>query len=263
MMRVPVRPPARPGRDHRDLEDLERARDVDALAAGEGEHVARAVAEADLEHRNRERAVERRVRRHRDDHVTSSQRFLAVCVAVPLCLRPQPCIRDRVGCDQVRRRDEPVPVVDLDAAQALPLRNGQRERRRRDDSLDERRAQAHGSHECARGDELDRRLPVPRLRPRVRRARRRRPGPGGTDPGRTRGAPAARRSASYACRCRAPRRIRSHRHGSPRPSPTSLRPAYARSSLRRAAPSSGAGRRWSRTRGLPGARRSNAGARRG
>ena len=81
MIRVPVRPAREPGRDDRHLEDLQRTRDVDPLAAREREHLARAVAEADLEHGHRERPVERGVRRHRDDHVTISQAFRTVCVA--------------------------------------------------------------------------------------------------------------------------------------------------------------------------------------
>ena len=61
-------PRARPaageaGRDDGDVEALQRARDVDALATRERQHVARAVAEADLEDRNGERAVERGVER--------------------------------------------------------------------------------------------------------------------------------------------------------------------------------------------------------
>ena len=76
------RAPARePGRDHRHVEDLQSPRDVDALAAREREDVARAVAEADLEHGHRQRPVERGVGRNGDDHDTISQRLLIVRVA--------------------------------------------------------------------------------------------------------------------------------------------------------------------------------------
>ena len=61
----PRSPSGEPGRDDRHLEDLQRARDVDALAAGEREHLARAVPEADLEDGDGQRAVERGVRRSR------------------------------------------------------------------------------------------------------------------------------------------------------------------------------------------------------
>ena len=66
-------PRARPaageaGRDDRDVQPLERARDVDPLAAGERQARARAVAVAELEVRHGQRAVERRVHRDGDDH---------------------------------------------------------------------------------------------------------------------------------------------------------------------------------------------------
>ena len=78
-----------PGRDHGHVEDLQRAGDVDALAAREREHLARAVAEADLEHRHGQRPVERRVRRHGDDHVTIPQRLRRGLGRVPLRLREE------------------------------------------------------------------------------------------------------------------------------------------------------------------------------
>ena len=79
-----------PGGDHRHVEDLQRASDVDALAAREREHLARAVAEADLEHRHRQRPVERGIRRHRDDHVIIPQRFEAVWVAYHVAFAKKP-----------------------------------------------------------------------------------------------------------------------------------------------------------------------------
>ena len=79
-----------PGRDDRHVEDLQRARDVDPLSAGEREHLARAVAETDLEDGHGERAVERGVRRHGDDHVTISHRLSAVCVAYHFAFAQKP-----------------------------------------------------------------------------------------------------------------------------------------------------------------------------
>ena len=67
-MRVPVRAAREPGRDDRDVEPLERARDVDPLAAREREDVARAVALTELQRRDGERAVERGVEGDGDDH---------------------------------------------------------------------------------------------------------------------------------------------------------------------------------------------------
>jgi len=56
------------GRDHRDVQPLEGTRDVDALAAGERETLARTVALAELEVRDGQRPVDRSVQSHRDDH---------------------------------------------------------------------------------------------------------------------------------------------------------------------------------------------------
>ena len=67
-----------PCRDDRDLEDLERAGDVDPLTARERQHLARAMAVADLEDRNGQRAVERGVDGDGDDHVTSPHTLWAV-----------------------------------------------------------------------------------------------------------------------------------------------------------------------------------------
>src|SRR5262249_46674675 len=79
-----------PGRDHRHLENLQRAGDIDALPARESEHLTRAVPEADLEHRNGEGAVERRIGRHRDDHVTIPHRLRTVCVTCHLAFASSP-----------------------------------------------------------------------------------------------------------------------------------------------------------------------------
>ena len=67
-MCVPVAPPAKPGRDHGLAERLQRARDVDALAARHRALFDGAVAAPEPEVRHRERLVDRRVERDRDDH---------------------------------------------------------------------------------------------------------------------------------------------------------------------------------------------------
>src|SRR6266508_3097692 len=67
-----------PGRHDRDVEPLERARDVDPLAPGQRESLARAVALAQLEVRHRDRPVERDVERDGDDHVNQSPMWLNV-----------------------------------------------------------------------------------------------------------------------------------------------------------------------------------------
>ena len=59
------------GREHRLTERLERARHVDALSARLHETLGAAVAEADLEVRDAQRLVDRRVQRHRHDHGAS------------------------------------------------------------------------------------------------------------------------------------------------------------------------------------------------
>ena len=145
--------PARePGRDDRHLEDLQRAGDVDALAAREREHLARAMAEADLEHRDGERPVERRVRRDRDDHVTIPQRLRRGLRSRTTSPSPtSPASATGFGGDEVGRRDEPVAVVDLDPAEAFSLRHGERERRRSDRRARRAASRSAASARCERG----------------------------------------------------------------------------------------------------------------
>ena len=64
-----------PGRDDRHVEPLQRARDVDPLAAGERQHLARPVALPALEVRHGQRAVERCVQRDGDDHEKKPPRW--------------------------------------------------------------------------------------------------------------------------------------------------------------------------------------------
>jgi hypothetical protein len=67
-MCVPVAPPAKPVGDHRLAERLQRARDVHALAARHRALLDRAVTPPKPEVRHRQRLVDRRVERDRDDH---------------------------------------------------------------------------------------------------------------------------------------------------------------------------------------------------
>src|SRR5206468_2846494 len=67
----PRRPAREPGRDHRLAERLERAGDVDALAARHRALLDRAVTAAEPEVRHGERSVDRGVERDGDDHAAS------------------------------------------------------------------------------------------------------------------------------------------------------------------------------------------------
>ena len=60
--------PGEAGRDHRHTQVLQRAGDVDPLAAGERQAGARAVALAELEVRHGQRAIDGGVERDGDDH---------------------------------------------------------------------------------------------------------------------------------------------------------------------------------------------------
>ena len=71
-MRAPVRAAGEPGGDHRPAEQLQRPRDVDALAAGDGPRLDRAVATSEPEVRDGDGPVDRRVERHGKDHCGSS-----------------------------------------------------------------------------------------------------------------------------------------------------------------------------------------------
>ena len=134
-IRVPVRPPARPGRDHRHVEPLERARDVDALPAGERQHVARAVPLPELEDRHRQRAVERGVEGDGDDHDDEPHEMVDRRVGRPSppSARRSARARSRAG-DERRAGDDARPVADDDRAEPLARANrqrGDRGRRRR------------------------------------------------------------------------------------------------------------------------------------
>src|SRR5439155_22999891 len=65
-------------RDDGDIQPLEGTRDVDAFAAGKREALARPVTMAQLEVRHRQRAVDRGVQGHRDDHENQSLTWLSV-----------------------------------------------------------------------------------------------------------------------------------------------------------------------------------------
>ena len=67
-----------PGRDDGHFEPLQRAGDVDPLAAGKRQHLARPVTLTHLEVRHGQRAVERCVQRDGDDHPKSPPRWWSV-----------------------------------------------------------------------------------------------------------------------------------------------------------------------------------------
>ena len=69
------------GGDDRDAELLQRAGDVDPLAAGEGQALARAMALAALEVRHGQRPIDRRVHGDGDDHETQPHMWCRVRVA--------------------------------------------------------------------------------------------------------------------------------------------------------------------------------------
>src|SRR5262249_47964251 len=64
----PGRAAGEPGCDHRPAEEADRARDVDALAAGDRAALDRAVAMAETEVRNRDGPVDRGVEGDRENH---------------------------------------------------------------------------------------------------------------------------------------------------------------------------------------------------
>ena len=71
MIRGAGRAAGEPGRDHGLAEQLQRAGDVDALAAGDGSRLDRAVAVAERGCRDRDGAVDRGVEGDREDHLVS------------------------------------------------------------------------------------------------------------------------------------------------------------------------------------------------
>src|SRR4029079_810295 len=76
-----------PGRDDGDSESLQRTRDVDALAAGERDAVARAMPLPPLEVRNGQCPVDRRVECASDDHQKRFPRWWSV---LPVVQRTRP-----------------------------------------------------------------------------------------------------------------------------------------------------------------------------
>ena len=76
-----ARPRSSPGeacRDNRNIQPLQRARDVDPFPAGKRETRACAMAMPRLEVWNRERAVDRSVERHGDDHEKNPKKWCNV-----------------------------------------------------------------------------------------------------------------------------------------------------------------------------------------
>src|SRR5919201_648760 len=98
-------PADEPRRDDRDAEQLQRPGDVDALAACQHQALARAVALSALEVRHRERAVEGRVQRDGDDHVSLPVAAGSVTVSSPRRDRRYAARRSRPAPG--RRADRP------------------------------------------------------------------------------------------------------------------------------------------------------------
>ena len=151
------------GRDDGHLEDLQRPRDVDPLAACEREHLARAMAEPDLEDGDGQRAVERRVRRHRDDHVTISHRFRTVCVAYHCAFAQSPASATDSAATRFDDATSRLPSYTSTRPSCSPFAMGSASAVGADDALDERATHPNGARDAARGDELDVRLTVRRL----------------------------------------------------------------------------------------------------
>ena len=212
-----------PGRDDGHVEPLERARDVDPLAAGERQHLARAVAVAALEVRHGQRPVERSVQRHGDDHGRRPPRWWKRAARVEAYAAERARPLDRRRGDERRAGDHLPAGEHLHLAEPLALLDRQRDLDRRDDPLDERRVDP---------DDPQRRLAPPRAARRAgrspsRRARRcgraRSPRPSGTARAPTRAARRGRRSGPRGSR----RRGSSRRPSAPAARRRDLRPAGA------------------------------------
>ena len=170
MIRSPVRAAGEPRRDHRRVEALQRARDVDALAAGGGQARARAMAVPELEVRHRERAVDCRVEGDGDDHGKSPSEMMhgpgaRTTVAVRRSRAAQPSAPASSG----RVPSSVPPVPDLDPAEPLAARD--RAARRRSARRSARRAaarRARPARAASRATSATARAAVRRRRPRVR-----------------------------------------------------------------------------------------------
>ena len=200
-----------PRRDDRDVEELERARDVDALAACKRQDVARAMAVADLEHGHGQRPVERGVGSDGDDHVTMSQRFSAVRSANHAALPSEPGSETEAAAirfDDATRRS---PSQTSTRPSRSPFRTGSAtivgttvRSRSGTPSLTVRRSDCGATSSTSA-------LGRTRCRLLRRRDSRRSPKRAGSGRARTRAARAARRFVLRATRRREPSRRRSRR----------------------------------------------------
>ena len=93
----------------------------------------------------------RGVERDRDDHETTPQALRERPARVPAdAARRGPAARPPRAATSGARADELPPVVDAHLAEPLALRDRELDRRRRDDALDERPADADDAHAAAR-----------------------------------------------------------------------------------------------------------------
>ena len=204
------------GRDHGHVEPLERAGDVDPLAAGEREHAARAVAVAELEVRDGDRPVERGVERDGEDHERTLLRGAWFAPAYQRT-RPPSAGRSRPSAPRraARCAEQPVARVEADRAERGAALDRQRgDLGRRDDLVSGAPDADDADAAASRATSGDRPDPVADLHPRVDACRSRTSddGPVLREPvgeQRARG----RRSAARATGCRGS----SRRSSTPRP----------------------------------------------
>ena len=146
------------GRDDRHVEPLQRAGDVDPLAARERQHLARAVAVPALEVRHGQRAVERGVERDGDDHRGSrtARRGGGACgPRRTLRGRARPARSTAFAATSGERASTCAAVEHLHLAEPLALPDRQLDLHRRDDALDQRPLDVDDPQRGLRGDEAD------------------------------------------------------------------------------------------------------------
>ena len=117
-----------PGGDDGHAEPLQRAGDVDPLAAGERQPGARAVPLVELEVRHGQRAVDRGVEGDCDDHEIQLQAWCAACPMYQPAAPEQSRLSDRARGDQRPADDEPAARVDPHLSERLTLAHRQARR---------------------------------------------------------------------------------------------------------------------------------------
>ena len=169
MIRSPVRPPARPVAIDGRVEPLQRARDVDALAAGGGQARARPMPVAELEVRHRERAVDCRVEGDGDDHEKKPDQMMhGPRARTTVAARRARASKRSAPASSGRDPEERPAGPDLDPPE--PLLRARRAARRLPARRSARRAAGRRGRpgRAASRDERDRRAPVRRRRPGIR-----------------------------------------------------------------------------------------------